>query len=315
MFLGPSGEAPVSAVAWHAESHQLAVADGQGVLVGDANWKRADTPRRRFSGFGAVADLVFEESGGLWVAAERGLWFVTEGGRLEDRSPAAGQAERRMYRIDVWGSLRVAVGESGAFFSLDGRVWQRLLHGLPLGPFYTVAVRDLSAGALTVEIWLSGPLDVWRIEVEHDPDSIKMGRAQRIRPAGRPSDERAVDVTFDLAGSEVVILYPRALARGSSLASGKWRWETVFPVWPPGARARRLFSLRGWPWVTTDQGLLRGTDWPSAWKRTTGPPGISPMWVVVEQADQGLLAAGAPGLFAGFPSQPSTLWGQGRHRS
>ena len=301
--LGPSGEAPVSAVAWHAASRQMAVADGQGVLVGASDWKNADTARRRFSGFGAVSDLVFEENGALWVAAERGLWFVTENGRLEDRSPAAGQAERRMYRIGVWASLRVAVGESGAFFSLDGHVWQRLLHGLPLGPFYAVGVRGPSEGLGTAEIWLGGPLDVWRIEVEPGPDRIRLGQAQRVRPVGRPFDERAVDLAFDLEGSEVVVLYPSALARASSSASGSRLWETVFPVWPPGARARRLFGSRGGPWVTTDQGLLHATDWPRAWKRTTGPPGISPMWVVIEQGDWSMLAAGAPGLFTGSSSE------------
>ncbi|MFP6641803.1 MAG: hypothetical protein VCC04_16280, partial [Myxococcota bacterium] len=291
-------EGPVSAVAWHAASERMAIGDGQGVSLRALASSDAATPWRRFSGVGAVADLAFETGGALWVAANRGLWLLSEDGRLEDRSPGVGEAARRMHRVRVLGALRVAVGDGGAFASLDGRVWQRLGRGLPIGPIYSLALRDLSAGGRRAGIWLTGPLDVWRIEVEHDGGVLQAGRARRVRPPGRPTQERPVDLALDLAGSDVVVLYPQAMARMLPARVAAERWETVFPVWPPGSRARRLAQLGPTSWLVTDQGLLQATDWPLVWARTTGPPGASPMWALTE-GEHGILAAGQPGLFLG----------------
>ena len=296
---GSDGEGPTTAVAWHAASERTAISDGRGVWVGRTDAAGGRQAGRRYSGVGVVADLFFEEGGGLWIASENGLWLLTEAGRLENRFPAAGEADRRMYRVAVLGHWRVAVGESGAFVSMDGRVWRRLSSGLPLGPFYALAVRKSADLLFGVEVWLAGAVDVWRLTLQPESAEVAAMQARRVRPAGRPVDERAVDLALDLGDSEVVILYPRALARSLTSGDGSLRWEMVFPVWSPGSRGRRVFGAAGQVWVATDQGLLRATQWPLSWRRTTGPPGLSGMWSLAERGRGALLAAGEPGAFAG----------------
>ena len=296
---GSEGEGPTTAVAWHAASDRTAISDGRGVWVGRVEFSGGQRSGRRYSGVGFVADLKFAEQGGLWIASENGLWLLAEDGRLENRFPAAGEADRRMHRISLAGGLHVAVGESGAFASLDGREWSRLTGGLPLVPFYALAVRTLPGPDDGAELWLGGAVDVWRLEVKAHSGKLEPGRARRIRPAGRPLEDRPVDLALGLRDSEVVILYPRALVRSMTSADGSLRWETVFPVWSPGSRARRVFGAAGQVWVATDQGLLRAMQWPLSWRRTTGPPGVSGMWDMAEQGGGALLAAGKPGAFWG----------------
>ena len=296
---GSEGEGPTTAVAWHEASDRTAISDGRGVWVGRVQFPGGQRSGRRYSGVGFVADLKFADQGGLWIASENGLWLLTEDGRLENRFPAAGEADRRMHRISLAGDLHVAVGESGAFASVDGLAWSRLTGGLPLVPFHALALRTLPGSADGFELWLGGAVDVWRLEVKVHSGKLEAGRARRVRPAGRPLEERPVDLALDLGGSEVVILYPRALARSLTSADGSLRWETVFPVWSPGSRARRVFGLAGQVFVATDQGLLRAMQWPLSWRRTTGPPGVSGMWAMAEQGGGALLAAGDPGAFSG----------------
>ena len=296
---GSAGEAPAMAVAWHEATDRTALADGRGVWVGRTGSPGVRQAGRHYSGVGIVSDLLFEEGGGLWMASENGLWWLTEAGRLENRFPAAGEADRRMYRVAVSDDWRVAVGESGVFVSMDGRAWSRLSEGLPLGPFYTLALRKIPAPTPGVELWLGGVADVWCLRLQNSEGEFTSSEARRIRPAGRPVGERAVDLALDLGDSEVVILYPRSFARSLPSASDSLRWEMVFPVWLPGSRARRVFGVAGQVWVATDQGLLRAVDWPLSWRRTPGPPGVSGMWSLAEQGGRALLAAGEPGVFAG----------------
>ena len=311
---GSHSEGPTTAVAWYGASERTAISDGRGVWVGNTGSMRGREMGRRYSGVGVVADLFFEDDGGLWIASENGLWFLTAGDRLENRFPAAGQTDRRMYRVAALDDWRVAVGESGAFVSVDGRVWIRLSRGLPLGPFYALALRKLPGPAIGIELWLGGAVDVWRLAVQYEGGKVTPVGALRIRPAGRPLEDRPVDLALGLGNSEVVILYPQTLARSLTSADGSLGWEMVFPVWSPGSRARRLFGVAEQIWVATDQGLLRATQWPRVWRRTTGPPGLSGMWSLAELGGSSLLAAGAPGTFLGLAREESRGEGPNTNR-
>ncbi len=257
------------------------------------------TSPSRFINVGRVFDLAFDERGGLWAGTGRGLWFVGLDGQSRERALGVGDSIRPIYRVQTRGLWYVAVGEGGVFISFGGDRWMRAGHPLPQGPFYSAALRGGMDQNKKLEIWATGRSDVWKIQVEQAAGALKIMSAQRVRPPGRPLDERPVDLAIDVHGSEVVVLYPTGLARMlPAQVEGSLRWESVFPVWLPGSRARRLMKVGAGLWLITDQGLLEAESWPLRWTRTQGPPGRSPMWDMAKDGQQ-VLVAGESGLYEG----------------
>ena len=76
-------------------------------------------------------------------------------------------------------------------------------------------------------------------------EGLQLGTARRVRIPGRPLDALPVDLALNLAGSEVVVVYPRALARTLPARVGSPRWEIDYPVWPAGAAAIRIAAGPG----------------------------------------------------------------------
>ena len=313
-------EGPLIAVALDSSRGRVAVADSHGALL--AAWPLAagePVGWRRAARVDGISDLHFDGSGALWIASLNGLWRLDAGGRLEDRSPGAGAAARRILRVTSSGDLHVAAGAGGAFVSHDGFAWRRLGDGLPHGIVQAAALGDAisSGGAPGWGLWLLAEQGLWHLFVARGPDGIQPGPARRVRIPGRPLDDSPVDLALDLAGSEVVVVYPRALARTLPGRVGSHRWEIVYPVWPAGAEAVRIVGgPGGFLWLATNRGLLRARTFAGPWARAGSP--LASMSVAGVAASgqpargealaagahpdlQGVLVVGSGGLFGGRP--------------
>jgi hypothetical protein len=309
-------EGPLVAVAVDASSDRVAVADPRGALL--ASWPgSADDPVgwRRAARVAGVSDLHFDGLGALWIASLTGLWRLDAGGRLEDRSPGPGDAARRILRVSSSGGLHVAAGAGGAFVSSDGLAWRRLRDGLPSGAIQAVAVGEstTSGGGPGWELWLLAERELWHLAIA--ADGMQFGQARRVRIPGRPLDALPADLALDLAGSEVVVVYPRALARTLPGRVGAPRWEIDYPVWPAGAAAVRIIAGSGSTlWLATDRGLLHAQAFAGPWVRAGSPLGSMSVAGIVHSGGAGsglssggfeqtgaVLAVGSGGLYRGRP--------------
>jgi hypothetical protein len=311
----PGAEGPLHAVALDVPTRRVAVADRQGALLGRWPLSSGDAEDwRRVARVEAVTDLHFDDRGALWIASLSGLWRLGSGGRLEERSPGAGGDARRVLRFTSLGGLHVAAGAGGAFISMPGSAWQRLSRGLPMGSFQAAALRRLEpAGSGSGwALWLLTGRDLWRVEVADHADGPRAGSARRVRIPGRPLEAVPVDITLDLVGSEVVVLYPRALARTLPGQLEARRWEIDFPVWPAGASARRITAGgAGQLWLASDGGLLGARALPGPWAGAASPLGSMPVAQVVSAGGGAVLAAGRGGLYHGRLQTPAEMTGSG----
>ena len=317
-------EGPLLAVTAEPSGSRVAVAAAQGALLG--KWTDASAGPggwRRVARVRGIRDLYFDGDGALWIASSEGLWHLDAAGRLEERSPGPGEAARRISRVIASGELRVAVGAGGAFLSEGGGSWRRLIDGLPLGSFHaaglareSVAGRPVAGQSLTDMaqrwvLWLLADRELWRVDLARAGDGLKAAPGRRVRIPGRPLEAVPSDLFLDLLGSELVIVYPRALARSLPGRVGPLRWEIDYPVWPAGASALRIAGSdekgnvpRGRAWLATDRGLLSSPSLLGPWRRAGSPlagrpiAGIAPGRV----GDQAfVLAAGPGGLYRGHP--------------
>ena len=315
-------EGPLLAVARDDSTGRVAVADPRGALLGE--WPpSAEAPFgwRRAARVAGVSDLHFDEVGALWIASLTGLWHLDVGGRLQDRSPAPGDAARRILRVGSLGGLHVAVGAGGAFASGDGVAWRRLKNGLPSGAFQAVAVNDStsSGGAPSWELWLLAEQELWHMAAVAAAEGLQFGSARRVRIPGRPLDALPVDLALNLAGSELVVVYPRALARTLPARVGSPRWEIDYPVWPAGAAAVRIAAGPGNTlWLATDRGLLHAHAFAGPWVRQGSPLGAMAVSGIVYSGNAAagfssggpekpspVLAVGSGGLYRGLPKLPT----------
>jgi hypothetical protein len=102
--------------------------------------------------------------------------------------------------------------------------------------------------------------------------------------------EDPVDVVPGLAGADLALLFPTALALREA-AGGSWR--LVQPGLPPGALAHRIAEGIGRLWLATDRGLLEAADPGGPWRRAAEPAG---------SREVGALVAGAGSLHAAVGS-------------
>jgi hypothetical protein len=311
----PNADAPTTAVAVDRDGLRLAVGDREGVLVralgpeGEldqgARWSRRITA-------GAVTDLAFASDGALWIATLRGLWRLDESLRLEDRSPAPGDAPRLVHRVLEARGVWVAATEAGAYVSHDGVAWRHIVDGAPSAPMRGIAMRPLSGAADTrVEIWLLGPMDPWRLVASRGQGGLQLEPARRVTVPGRPASQVPLDIVVDAPGAELAILYATAIARVLPAPSPEPRWETIYPVLPPGALALRLSAAAGLLWLGTDQGLMRAVGVAGTLRRAGAPAGRTASGRVVATASVAFavstlgLLEGRAELSAALSAEPS----------
>lgn len=328
-------EGPLLAVTADPSGSRVAVADAQGALLG--NWTDPGAGPggwRRVARVGGIRDLHFDGDGALWIASLEGLWHLDPAGRLEERSPGPGQAARRVARVISSGELRVAVGAGGAFLSTGGGGWRRLLDGLPLGSFHAAGLAQQPAAGQSVAgaggapddarrwvLWLLADRELWRVDLERTGEGLEAAPGRRVRIPGRPLEGVPSDLFLDLLGSELVIVYPRALARSLPGRVGPLRWEIDYPVWPAGASALRIVAgvvtgnaagaiqirapgARGRAWLATDGGLLSANSLLGPWRRAGSPLAGMPIAGIAPGRVGGqafALAAGPGGLYRGHP--------------
>jgi hypothetical protein len=278
----------VLALVVDAASGEIAVGDASGVLRVRAGGRPSRVLRRS-----EVRDLVYLDDGSLLAATAQGLYRIEASGRVRQVSPGPG-AERRPLRLATAGGVILVATEGGAFLSLDALRW-RPIEGLASGPVTAAALRARGRG-LDGFVLVRGEL--YRIEVELRDTELVAARARREESvlSGR---EDPIDVIAGLAGADLALLYPAALALREARTG---RWRLVRPALPPGAIAQRVAEGLGRLWLATDRGLLEAADPAGPWRRLALPSGSSEAGVLFA-APGSVHAAIGEALYAAGPAR------------
>ncbi len=268
---------------------------GARVAIGDLEGVSLATAAGRFR-FAArvpgVTDLAFGAGGALWIASADGLWRLSPEGQLSDRSPSPGEAARVIRRVLVLEGLVVAATEVGAWVSRDERTWTRLADGLPRAPIAAAAGRADG-------LWLLVGRELWRTTLVVDGSGLRLREARRVPIQSAPTSELPVDLTTEIPGAEIAVLYPRALAVRVGPQSP---FRMLRPVLPPGAVASRIRPGAERVWIATDQGLVGAPGFAGPWRRAEAPAGSEPARGLATTPERdGLLVAGPSGLLRGAP--------------
>src|SRR5262245_31251098 len=272
----PAAESPPATVAWRrvaelpraAGATALAVDLASGaVAVGDRSGVlrvRGDGRLMRVLRRGPARDLAYLASGDLLAATEQGLYRIDAAGRAREVAPAPGAA-RRPLRLAVAAGVVAVATEDGAYLSRDGGRWSRI-GGLPSGPVAAVALRA-TPGGLECLALVRGDLLSVAVELRGGEPSAGRVRREELALAFR---EDAVDVVPGLAGADLALLFPTALALRDAPGSA---WRLVQPALPPGAQAHRVAEGLGRLWLATDHGLLEAAAPDGPWRRAAEPAG------------------------------------------
>jgi hypothetical protein len=288
-----AGLGEASAVAVDAAGSRVAAGDEDGawLLEGEGHARRVAAP-------GPVRDLAFGPDGTLWIAGDEGLFALDPEGRLHERTPAPGEAERQVRRVVAVEGLVLCGTAGGAFASTDGQAWTRLDAEVPDGDVTALALRDRTAGATpqppapALDLWLIVDGEVLRAELH---TAARLEADAVSRPPLPPSAFPAVDLIATGAAFEVALL-----AEGSLALLREEGWETRRPELPAGAVARRLAYLAGRLWIATDAGLLEERN--GRFVRAFGPAGSDAVSTLAGAGGR-VLAAGARGILEGVAQQ------------
>jgi hypothetical protein len=307
------GAGALRAIAVDAQTGNVAFGDEQGVTLA-----LSGAGGRWFARTAPVADLVFDRGGALWIATGDGLWRRGPGAAapVVDRSPAPGEAARRVHRLALAGDLLAAASDAGVFASLDGLRWSRVDAAAPGGPAQAVALRSSNANGY--ELWWLAGASIWRAELERDADIVRVIGVRQEHVVGVPAGVAPVDVLAGSARDGIVVLYPRALAlrtagRTDSIGqtdrgeqADRTGWTIWRPVMPPGTEAKRIDRALGAFWLATDRGLLRSEDLRSVWSRAGMPAGWLATAAVANDGRQ-LFTASATGVLRGVGEEPTRV--------
>jgi hypothetical protein len=250
-----------TALAVDPGSGRVAVGDAAGVLLVGRDGSVARVMRRR-----AVLDLAFLPGGDLLVATDAELERIDTAGRRRRVAPAAGAAARPLRIAAADGAIALATGD-GAFVSHDGERWEAV-PGLPRGEVTAVALRAAPGGLVCFAL-ARGELHAAALAREAGRLVSRRAVREEVSIAFR---EEPVDVVPGLAGADLAILYPTALALREAPGSP---WRLVQAGLPPGALAHRVVSALGRLWLATDRGLLEAASPEGPWQRAAGPAGSS----------------------------------------
>ena len=267
----------VAAVAVHRGASWQAFADEVGVWVRGEGVDPRRVVRSEF-----VEDLAYDASGGLWVGAADGLWWIApselgvasaaHGTGAEDRSPAPGAAARHVHRIATSGSWLAVAAEAGVFVSRGGDSWTRIDGVAPAGAATAVAIA--CEAEIRCEVWWLSGSAVWRAELDVATGaSIEFSGVREIAISAGAAGVAPVDIVTGLPGLPVAVLYPRSIVALGATPG----FRVSRPVLPPGAEARRLGYALDRFWLATDRGLLVASDWTANWQRAGMPAG----WLAV----------------------------------
>lgn len=290
---------------WLAVGHEGGVA-WRG-LDGAGEPESAWSAWQRVALSGAVTDVAFGPGDALFVASERGLWRIDPDGRRSEVSPAPGDEARRIHRVAITGGFVLAATDAGLFASLEGRTWARVSEGLPRAPAVAVAVRPQpvdATGARRADVRVVCGERLYSLALSSRAGVLVASPARRVDVSGWPASQAVADVVADVAGSDWVVLFGRALARSLEAGPGGVRFEVVYPVLAPGAQASRIVEVGGRVWLATDQGLLFAEEWPGRWRRASVPAGSAATGSVAG-AGRRLYVAGRSGLLRGAPREQS----------
>jgi hypothetical protein len=260
-------------------SGDVAVGDAAGVLRLAPGGRLVRVLRR-----GPARDLVYLGSGALLAATQQGLHRIEASGRTRQVAPAPGAARLPVRLAAARGVVAVAT-EDGAFLSGDAERWQRIA-GLPSGPVAAVALRA-GAGGIEGFALVRGELHAFEVERRADGPAVRAARRVGLGFAFR---EEPIDVVPGLAGADLALLFPRALALRDAPGAA---WRLVQPALPPGALAHRVAEGFGRLWLATDRGLLEAEAPGGPWSAAAEPVGSREVGALV--AGPGSLHAAAAG--------------------
>jgi hypothetical protein len=277
-----------TALAVDPASGDVAVGDASGVLRVKPDGRLVRVLRR-----GSALDLAYLASGDLLAATEQGLYRIDASGRSREVAPAPGAARRPLRLSTARDAVAVAT-QDGAFLSRDGQRWSRI-DGLPSGPVAAVALRAAPDG-LECFALVRGDLLAVAIELRAGELAAGPARRQELALAFR---EDAVDLVPGLAGADLALLYPTALALRDVPGAA---WRLVQPALPPGAQAHRIAEGLDRLWLATDHGLLEAPAPPGPWLRAADPAGSQAVGALAGAAAS-LHAAVAGALLAAEPAR------------
>ena len=276
------------ALAVDAASGRIAVGDASGVLVLAADGRAARVLRR-----GPARDLAFLAGGDLLAATEQGLYRIDAAGRPRRLVPAPG-ADRVPLRLAVAEGAVALATEDGAFLTRDTERWQRIAD-LPSGPVTAVALRP-APGGLECLALVRGELHAARVPLaaqELGPiAAVREDLAQAFR-------EEAQDIVPGLAGTDVALLFPSALALRERPGAP---WRLVEPALPPGAQAHRVVEGLGRLWLATDRGLLEAPAVDGPWRAAAEPAGTQAVGALAA-AEGSVYAAVGAALLVSAPAR------------
>ena len=275
-----------------------AVGDARGVLLGGegADWRRVGlrTP---------VRDVAWGPEGGLWIAAESGLWRF-DGRRVEARALVPGEATGRALRLAVAQGWLVVASDDGVHWSREGQRFERIDGAFGESPPAGLALavpRDPQSRE-PATLWIAAERGLWRARLPAEGPAARVG-AERV---ALPVDvQPALDVRSTPNG--VLVLGQQALAEGETgPGAADPRWSVHWPELPPGATPTRLLAGTDRLWIATDRGIVEALRPEGPWRRAGAPAGTAPASDLATDGAR-VLAASARGLLvAGASATAST---------
>ena len=282
----------------------------QGIAVGSASGVSVFQDgllQQRISPLNGVTDLAFTDRGTLWIGTRQYLWRWQPDGTLEMQSPGQGEKARSIHRIATLGTLTVVTTDAGVYARLRDGSWRRLGADLPRAVGGALALRwqtDQAAGGQGVaEIWLVVGGQLWRTtaSVGEAPPSAAVSETARVLTiAEAPVSQVPVQVVFDLAGVDALLVYPRLLAYR---VVPEGHWKIARPVGVPDADFLWIAHADGEFWLGTKGGVLRCGSLDGNWWRAAPPLGGLETHRIASLEGR-VLAATSRGLYEGVRDVP-----------